>query len=118
MLLISCIHAASWVVICAAKYLNLQFPAKLITQRSVVHPPPQPTFFIGIRARMFRSQRKKGAADQAGPLSRSQQLKAALAPGSSSPMSSLSHRSMTAAHVTVGFKMRCCFSYKSRRDTW
>ncbi len=31
-------HAVSWVVICAAKYLNLQFPTILINQRSVIHP--------------------------------------------------------------------------------
>jgi hypothetical protein len=33
-LLTSSIHAAPWVVICAAKYLNLQFPTRLITSRS------------------------------------------------------------------------------------
>src|SRR5215475_9231518 len=38
------IHASSWVVIRAAKLLSLQFPTRLITQRSVVQiHPPQPT---------------------------------------------------------------------------
>src|SRR5229473_4297106 len=47
-LLVSGIHAVSWVVICAAKYLNLQFPTILITQRSVVqiHPPQPKTPFL------------------------------------------------------------------------
>lgn len=34
MLSISSIDAAPWVAICAAKYLNLQFPTRLIKQRS------------------------------------------------------------------------------------
>jgi hypothetical protein len=39
----------SRVVICAAKYLNLQFPTNLITQRSVVQiHPPQPTLRLSV----------------------------------------------------------------------
>jgi hypothetical protein len=44
------IHALSWVVICAAKYLSLQFPTILITQRSLVQiHPPQPKFIKNFR---------------------------------------------------------------------
>jgi hypothetical protein len=34
MLSISSIDAAPWVAICVAKYLNMQFPTRLIKQRS------------------------------------------------------------------------------------
>src|SRR5215475_1613136 len=40
------IHAYSWVVICAAEYLNLQFPTNLITQRSAVQLRPWPPCFL------------------------------------------------------------------------
>jgi len=32
----SSIHAVSWVVICVAKYLNLQFPTSLINRTSAI----------------------------------------------------------------------------------
>jgi hypothetical protein len=41
---IASIHESSWVVICAAKYLNLQFPTNLINPRSVFPGAAEPSF--------------------------------------------------------------------------